>query len=273
MLSIDPSDLGGNPMNQMFKAIGSLAVALAAAGVVPTLSHAARVGEHYIVDGRCVTVTAVRQSQAYYEWSKGNVSGGGDLPAGGLTLRCDAASKPAAPRAAAAPGDNATAIRAPGAVARTTRRPSNQRLVLSAAEAKAIVDAHNAVRAQVGVGPVAWDATLASFAQRYVTTLVRSCALRHSAGSGFGENLAAWTQHAPPTKAVDLWAREKVGYRGAGGPLRDADIEAGHYTQVVWRGTTRVGCGRTTCSKGGIAWTLVSCNYSPAGNVMGARVY
>lgn len=260
-------------MHRRLNAIGRLAVLLAAAGAMPTPSHAARVGEHYIVDGRCVTVTAVRQAQAYYEWSKGNASGGGDLPASGLTQRCDAGSKPVAPRAAEAPGENAPAMRAPGAVARTTQRSSNGRLVLTTAEAQAMVDAHNAVRAQVGVGPVAWDATLADFAQRYVATLARSCALRHSAGSGYGENLAAWTQHAPPTKAVDLWAGEKADYRGAGGPMRGADMEAGHYTQVVWRGTTRIGCGRTTCSKDGFDWTLVSCNYSPAGNVMGTRVY
>ncbi len=136
-----------------------------------------------------------------------------------------------------------------------------------------MVDAHNAVRAEVGVGPVTWDANLADFAHRYVATLARSCALKHSAGSGYGENLAAWTQQASPTKAVDLWAKEKADYRGNGGPMREADMGAGHYTQVVWRGTTRVGCGRSTCSKDGIGWTLVSCNYSPAGNVMGTRVY
>jgi pathogenesis-related protein 1 len=273
MLSIDHSYLGGNPMHQMWKTIGGNAVLLAAAGLVSTPSHAAKVGEHYIVDGRCVTVTAVRQAQAYYEWSKGNASGGGDLPASRLTQRCEAAPKSVAPRAAAARGENVAAIRAPGAEARSTHRASSDRLDLTAAEAKAMVYAHNSVRAQVGVGPVAWDAALASFAQRYVATLVRSCALKHSAGSGFGENLAAWTQHAPPTQAVDLWAREKAVYRGAGGPLRGADMEAGHYTQVVWRGTTRVGCGRTMCSKNGVDWTLVSCNYSPAGNVMGSRVY
>lgn len=260
-------------MHQMLKAIGGLAVVFAAASVVPIPSHAARGGEHYIVDGRCVTVTAVRQAQAHYEWSKGNASGGGDLPVSRLTQRCDATPKSVAPRAAAGPGENASAIRAPGAEARTNQRASSNRLALTTAEAQTMVDAHNAVRAQVGVGPVAWDATLASFAQRYVATLVRSCALKHSAGSGFGENLAGWTQRAPPTKAVDLWAGEKAVYRGAGGPLRDADMEAGHYTQVVWRGTTHIGCGRTTCSKDGVDWTLVSCNYSPAGNVMGTRVY
>lgn len=253
---------GGNPMHRRLTGIGGLAVLLAAAGVVPTPSHAAKVGEQYIVDGRCVTVTAVRQAQAYYEWSKGNASGGGDLPAGGLTQRCTPA-----------PGENVPPVQVPGAAARTTPRSSRDRLDLTATEAKAMVDAHNAVRAQVGVGPVAWDTTLAGFAQRYVATLVRSCALKHRAGSGFGENLAAWTQQAPPTRAVDLWAREKAGYRGAGGPLRDADMDAGHYTQVVWRGTTRIGCGRAACSKDGSHWTLVSCNYSPAGNVMGTRVY
>jgi hypothetical protein len=37
--------------------------------------------------------------------------------------------------------------------------------------------------------------------------------------------------------------------------------------QLVWKGTTSIGCGVvTTCSN---TWrTIVVCNYSPAGNVM-----
>lgn len=136
-----------------------------------------------------------------------------------------------------------------------------------------MVEAHNSVRAQVGVGPLAWDAAAADFAQRYVSTLAASCDLRHSASSGYGENLAAWTSNAPPTQAVAQWAEEKASYRGGGGPFRDADMVAGHYTQVVWRATTHVGCGRTGCAKDGFTWTLLSCNYSPPGNMMGARTY
>jgi pathogenesis-related protein 1 len=82
---------------------------------------------------------------------------------------------------------------------------------------------------------------VAAYAQRYVETLAKSCTLAHSAG----------------------------------GPFKSADMVAGHYTQVVSRDSVRIGCGRVTCSKRGDAraWTLVSCNYSPPGNMLGERVY
>ncbi len=46
-----------------------------------------------------------------------------------------------------------------------------------------------------------------------------------------------------------------------------------HYTQVVWRDTTALGCGRTFCTSNspfGAAyptWTFVVCDYQPPGNV------
>lgn len=255
-------------MNTRLTAIGLPWIVFLAAAVVPLEARAASVGEHFVVDGRCVTVTQVVGSQASYEWSEGSASGGGDLPASELIQRCT-------PRQARspAPAERAPASNAPRTNLSTNNLPANKRLALTAAEARSMVEAHNAVRTQVGVGPVIWDATAADFAQRYVSTLAGTCDLRHSAGSGYGENLAAWTGDAPPTQAVAQWAEEKSSYRGGGGPFRNSDMVAGHYTQVVWRATTHVGCGRTSCSKDGFTWTLLSCNYSPPGNMLGARTY
>jgi pathogenesis-related protein 1 len=237
-----------------------------AAAVLPLAAAAASVGEHYIVDGRCVKVTQVSGSQADYEWSAGDASGSGNLPTSELVQRCSPGLAP--PAAATAP-----LARVPAANSPLSPYSSDRRLALSASEAQALVESHNAVRAQVGVGPVAWDAKVADFAQRYVSTLVAACDLRHSSRSGYGENLAAWTGEASPTQAVAQWAEEKPLYRADGGPFRSSDMPAGHYTQVVWRSTTHIGCGRATCAKDGYTWTLLSCNYSPPGNMMGARVF
>ncbi len=43
----------------------------------------------------------------------------------------------------------------------------------------------------------------------------------------------------------------------------------GHYTQVVWGATYKVGCGYTVCPSGGI----YACNYGPAGNMLNAPMY
>nr|GLL28573.1 pathogenesis-related leaf protein 4-like [Ipomoea trifida] len=55
------------------------------------------------------------------------------------------------------------------------------------------LDAHNAARAAVGVGPMTWDAAAAAYAQNYANIRSADCSLTHSNSFqfGFGENLAA----------------------------------------------------------------------------------
>lgn len=44
-------------------------------------------------------------------------------------------------------------------------------------------------------------------------------------------------------------------------------MATGHFTQVVWRGTTRIGCGAALCRNLGNRVILV-CNYRRGGNIM-----
>lgn len=76
-------------------------------------------------------------------------------------------------------------------------------------------------------------------------------------GQAYGENLAIGYMNA--TANVDAWALERNLYN-FGKPGFDA--KTGHFTQLVWRNTTSVGCGRTNCQ--GQGW-LVVCEYNPAG--------
>jgi hypothetical protein len=52
-----------------------------------------------------------------------------------------------------------------------------------------------------------------------------------------------------------------------------------HYTQLVWRASTTLGCGVRQCSTGSPFgpqfpnWTIWVCRYQPAGNVGGQRPY
>ncbi len=52
----------------------------------------------------------------------------------------------------------------------------------------------------------------------------------------------------------------------------DSGRVCGHYTQVVWRNTTKVGCAVYTCAGLQYGATVV-CNYGPGGNTSGRRPY
>lgn len=44
--------------------------------------------------------------------------------------------------------------------------------------------------------------------------------------------------------------------------------DVAHYTQMIWRGTTRVGCALHKAGE----WDYLICRYAPAGNVVGQSV-
>jgi hypothetical protein len=81
-------------------------------------------------------------------------------------------------------------------------------------------------------------------------------------GGSYGENLAQG--YASPTLAIDGWANEESEYDYE---KRKFSTGAGHFTQLVWKNTTAVGCGAADCDEKG--WLLV-CEYNPMGNVIGA---
>jgi pathogenesis-related protein 1 len=143
---------------------------------------------------------------------------------------------------------------------------------IAPADAAALVAAHNALRAEVNVPAVTWDATVARTAAAHAVTLAGSCTLAH-AQSAYGENLASFSGAGAVTTAVDLWGSEKSKYAGAGAAYQGPSDGAGHYTQIIWRQTTRIGCGRITCTGNLGNQTIVVCRYDPRGNVLGQRVY
>jgi uncharacterized protein YkwD len=126
--------------------------------------------------------------------------------------------------------------------------------------AQRFVDAHNKVRAKHCAAPLAWSDPLAAVAQKWADTLRdRGCALGHSGGK-YGENLAVGSQGLlDPEATVAMWYDEVKLYRFPDGGF---SMKTGHFTQVVWRGTARVGCGHATCNDNDV-WV---CNYDPAGN-------
>ncbi|CAI9104200.1 OLC1v1002829C1 [Oldenlandia corymbosa var. corymbosa] len=133
------------------------------------------------------------------------------------------------------------------------------------------LDAHNAARAQVGVGAINWDDNLAAYAQNYADQAQAedTCdTLVHSQGP-YGENLAGGTGDFTGRQAVELWVQEGGDYDYESNSCAP-DKVCGHYTQVVWQNSVNVGCARVVCANG---WAYVICSYDPPGNVIGERPY
>ncbi|CAN8257959.1 unnamed protein product [Cochlearia groenlandica] len=129
------------------------------------------------------------------------------------------------------------------------------------------VSAHNQARSLVGVGPIQWDERIASVARAYADRLRgNNCNLVHSGGP-YGENLAWASPELSGIGAVNMWVNERANYNYASNTCNGV---CGHYTQVVWRNSVRVGCGKTKCNNGG---SLVVCNYDPPGNYVNQKPY
>jgi pathogenesis-related protein 1 len=131
-------------------------------------------------------------------------------------------------------------------------------------EAAALLAAHNEVRARHCAAPLAWSPEVAASAQKWADHLRDAgCAFGHS-DTRYGENLAAGTSGSLSAgDVVTMWYREISDYDFRRGTF---DGKTGHFTQVVWRGSARLGCGRSTC-RGLDVWV---CQYDPPGNVVGA---
>lgn len=120
---------------------------------------------------------------------------------------------------------------------------------------------HNTKRAlHKDTGSLTWSTELENYAQNYADSYDCSGTLTHSGGP-YGENLALGYGIEG---AVTAWYDEISDYDYSNPGFSE---EAGHFTQLVWKSSTQVGCGVKTCDN---AWgDYVVCSYSPAGNVIG----
>src|SRR5262252_7029247 len=151
----------------------------------------------------------------------------------------------------------------------------------------AFVDAHNQARSgpltpppSPALPPVGWDAILADSVYNYALKCQGSSGLLdHNAnrstdyqalgGSGYvGENIYGTSgRTAAPADAVTLWMSEASSYDYA-----TNSGNAGHYTQVVWRDSVRIGCAIVDCPALTYHNTVI-CDYAPGGNISGQKPY
>ena len=171
-----------------------------------------------------------------------------------------------------------------------------------------IVERHNHYRnLEFTDSNLTWDTTLATHAQEWADYLVANYTRADRASGqsphasqfnqtthtlsyqGEGENIA-WSSNgrgyltdspidisdvaiadASISGSVDAWASEKAYYNYAtNGKKPGYESKAvGHYTQLVWQKTTKIGCGKASGTDG----EHVVCRYQIAGNLSGAKPY
>ncbi|KAI1452488.1 glycoside hydrolase family 128 protein [Annulohypoxylon moriforme] len=143
---------------------------------------------------------------------------------------------------------------------------------LSGDQQKAL-DAHNNKRKSKGLHPLSWDNQLAKNAEDYAKHLAKIGKLEHSSGDqrpNQGENLAwASSSNTPLAMAANMWIDEEKNYHGE--PIGQGNFGSyGHYTQCMWKSTTKLGMGSAKDAKGGV-YTVG--RYSPPGNIVGQKPY
>ncbi|PIN01050.1 Defense-related protein containing SCP domain [Handroanthus impetiginosus] len=141
---------------------------------------------------------------------------------------------------------------------------------LTRTEIRQFLGSQNAARAALRLPRLVWDAKIAKYAAWYANQRRVDCALEHSNGP-YGENIFwgsgdDWS----PAQASAAWVAERREYNYRSNSCAYGQ-DCGHYTQIVWRETRRIGCAKVFCYGG--KGVFMTCNYDPPGNYVGERPY
>jgi hypothetical protein len=135
-----------------------------------------------------------------------------------------------------------------------------------------ILAAHNRERLELGLQPLNWSDALARSAQEWADHLASTGRFEHAPerpDAPEGENLWAGTKgYFSPEAMVDAWVREKRFFKPGVFPNNSTTgtfEDVGHFTQIVWRATTEVGCAEASSS----TEDILVCRYADPGNYIG----
>jgi len=143
-----------------------------------------------------------------------------------------------------------------------------------------LLAAHNAERTRLGIPPLKWNDKLAARAAGWAQELTRMDHLEHADDADYedgseveGENLWRGTKgYYTPEQMVNLWVDERKIFVNGPFPRNSTTgqwRDVGHYTQLVWRTTTEVGCAIADNGED----EILVCRYAEGGNVIGERPY
>ena len=135
------------------------------------------------------------------------------------------------------------------------------------------LDITNSYRAKHQAGALEYDQEVEQYAIGRARTLAKNDRMAHlpQGQNPYGENLFySWTsdtEYHPDDicqQAVESWNSEVKLYDFANPGFSGG---TGHFTQLVWKSTTKLGCASSQASESG-NWYVV-CNYEKPGNMLG----
>lgn len=136
-----------------------------------------------------------------------------------------------------------------------------------------MLEEHNRARAAFGSAPLSWDPTLESHARTYAQTMARTRIFRHDPDPARrrieGENIWMGTRSGFNFRQmIGSMIAEQRYFRSGTFPNVSTSgrwSDVGHYTQIVWPTTTRVGCAIASNERD----DYLVCRYAPPGNIDG----
>ncbi|KIW29186.1 uncharacterized protein PV07_05016 [Cladophialophora immunda] len=159
----------------------------------------------------------------------------------------------------------------------TQAAPSPASTSVSSDYQQGILDSHNMHRDNASVPHLTWSDDMASIAAQ----IAASCVYAHdtsTGGGGYGQNIGAGAPPSDiPAMITDEMYNGEINFYPAYGVEPDmSNFEKwGHYSQIVWKSTTSVGCATQYCPNGlantggNVSPYFTVCNYSPPGNFGG----
>lgn len=182
-------------------------------------------------------------------------------------------------------------------VTESTKKHANSKNELSKEDIQEIMRMHNEPRRRYGLPELVWDDSLAQLAQTWADTCYwghwASEKTKKALGADYiekprlaGENLSIWSDNFTTMLAgqygTSLWTEEEPNYK-CGAPIDGNECsggQCGHWTQMMWKDTKRIGCALRTCTDGvdPRSWSqsigdsnskYLVCQYDPPGNFTG----
>lgn len=140
-------------------------------------------------------------------------------------------------------------------------------------EAQLALQFHNCARKEVGTPPLNWSPALAAAAQQWSEHLASTvCQMIHTPNNPYGQNIfSGFGKFYDAFDASQAWYSERITGPFENNYIGGSDTTAvGHYTQLIWKNTTAVGIGESTCPNSRI---IITADYSPPGNYMGQKAF